>query len=45
MKTGEVFDRGEDGLLYLCESFTDESTGVTYSTRTLVVEENNSGEE
>lgn len=33
-KTGEVFDRDEDGSLALCESWVDEETGETHSTRT-----------
>jgi len=39
MKTGEVLDRDEDGQLWLCESFINEETGETHSTRTLVEEE------
>jgi len=38
MKTGEVFDRDEDGQLWLCESFQDPETGETHSTRTPVEE-------
>lgn len=36
VKTGEVFDRDEDGRLWLCESFQDTETGVVHTTRTLV---------
>lgn len=38
MKTGEVYDRDENGQLWLCESFLNEKTGETHSTRTPVVE-------
>ena len=37
MKTGEVFDRDEDGL-WLCESFEDPETGVVHTTRTIILE-------
>lgn len=40
MKTGEVFDRDEDGQLWLCESWLNEETGVTHTTRTLWQEDN-----
>lgn len=39
IKTGEVFDRDEEGQLWLCESWLNEETGETHSTRTLVQEE------
>lgn len=39
MKTGEVFDRDEDGQLWLCESFEDTETGEVHTTRTLVEED------
>lgn len=37
MKTGEVFWRDEEGILWLCESFEDENGVVT--TQTTRVEE------
>lgn len=36
IKTGEVNDRDEDGNLWLCESWLNEETGVTHTTRTLI---------
>lgn len=36
IKTGEVYDRDEDGNLYLCESFEDTETHEVSTTRTLV---------
>lgn len=36
VKTGEAYDRDESGQLWLCESFLNEKTGETHSTRTLV---------
>jgi hypothetical protein len=36
VKTGEVFDQDEDGKFWLCESWVDEVTQETTSTRTLV---------
>lgn len=38
VKTGEVYDRDEDGQLWLCESFENTDTGEVHSTRTLVEE-------
>jgi hypothetical protein len=35
VKTGEVFDRDENGL-WLCESFEDSDTKEVFTTRTLV---------
>jgi hypothetical protein len=37
-KTGEVLDRDEDGQLWLCESWLNEETGVTHTTRTFYQE-------
>jgi hypothetical protein len=45
IKTGEVFDRDEDGQLWLCESWLDEETGVTHTTRTLIEQNIGNGEE
>jgi hypothetical protein len=39
IKTGEVFDRDEDGQLWLCESFQNPETGEVHTTRTLVEEQ------
>ena len=36
VKTGEINVRGEDGLLYLNESWLDEETGEVTTTSTLV---------
>lgn len=36
IKTGEINVRGEDGLLYLNESWLDEETGEVTTTSTLV---------
>lgn len=36
IKTGEINVRGEDGLLYLNESWMDEETGMVTTTSTLV---------
>lgn len=41
IKTGEVFDRDEDDQLWLCESWLDEKTGKTTSTRTLATTDEN----
>lgn len=38
IKTGEVFDRDEEGL-WLCESFQDPHTGDVNTTRTKVEED------
>lgn len=35
IKTGEVFDRDEEGL-WLCESWENSETGEVHTTRTLV---------
>jgi hypothetical protein len=37
MKTGECYERDEEGKLWLCESFIDENN-YTYSTKTLIEE-------
>ena len=39
IKTGEIYVRGEDGLLYLNESWLDEETNEVTTTSTLVPEE------
>lgn len=44
LKTGEVYDRDEDGQLWLCESFEDTETGEVHSTRTEVDQEQESQE-
>lgn len=44
-KTGEVFDRDDDEQIWLCESWLDEKTGVTHTTRTLVKQNIGNGEE
>jgi hypothetical protein len=36
VKTGEVFDLDEDGALFLCESWLNEETQETTTTRTAV---------
>jgi hypothetical protein len=36
IKTGEVYDRDEEGNLWLCESFQNPETGEVRSTRTPV---------
>ena len=41
VKTGEVFDRDEDGQLWLCESWLNEETQETTSTRTFCTMQNN----
>lgn len=38
VKTGESYDRDEQGNLYLCESFENPETHVVHTTRTLVIE-------
>lgn len=38
VKTGEVYDRDEEGQLWLCESFENTETGEVHSTRTPVEE-------
>lgn len=40
-KTGEVFERDEDGQLWLCESFLNDETGEVHSTRTPVERNDN----
>jgi len=35
IKTGEVFYKDEEGILWLCESWEDTETHVVYSTQTL----------
>jgi hypothetical protein len=35
IKTGEVFERDEEGL-WLCESWEDETTGEVHTTRNIV---------
>lgn len=41
IKTGEVFDRDEDGELWLCESWLNEKTNETTTTRTRVLVDEN----
>jgi hypothetical protein len=36
IKTGEVFDLNEDGLLVLCESWLNKQTQETTTTQTVV---------
>jgi hypothetical protein len=38
IKTGEVFDRDEEEILWLCESWEDPETGEVHTTRQKVIE-------
>lgn len=40
IKTGEVFDQDEDGTLFICESWLNEETKETTTTRNIVQAEN-----
>lgn len=37
IKTGEVFDRDEEEILWLCESWLNEKTQEVTTTRTIVL--------
>lgn len=44
IKTGEAFDRDENGDLWLCESWINKKTGETNTTRTRVFIDENGNE-
>ena len=39
IKTGEVFDRDEEEILWLCESWLNEETQEVTTTRTIVLDQ------
>lgn len=44
IKTGEAYDRDEEGQLWLCESWINKKTGESSTTRTLVSIDENGNE-
>ena len=44
IKTGEVFDKDEEGQLWLCESWYNQKTKETTTTRTKVTIDENGNE-